>query len=174
MPEPEPLYPITSKGRRREFVQYEHAGPWQSKRKFYERDRQGRFSSLLIVFSFVPWRSAPTDRKTTNASACVGLAQSCADSSRCSVRFIEAMQAVGDRSRRQPMFYLRLTSWDVAVTLVLVIRGGLWLGEYLDLTGCRATLISETSPRALLPDHRAEERNPHSRPATRLLCRLHR
>ena len=40
---------------------------------------------------------------------------------------------------------------NVAVTLVLVIRGGLRLGEYLDVTGSRATLNCETSPRTLLP-----------------------
>ena len=72
------------------------------------------------------------------------------------------------------MFYLRLTSWDVAVTLLLVIRGGLWLGEYLDVTVSRATSISETFPRTVLPDHRAEEREPALAAATRLLCRLHR
>ena len=64
--------------------------------EFHERDRQGQFSSLLIVFLFCPLRSAPTDPKTTIASACGWAVQSAASSSQLLDSIcLKRVQAIG-------------------------------------------------------------------------------
>ena len=62
------------------------------------------------------------------------------------------------------------------LSLVLVIRGGLWLGECLGGTASQANGSPETSPRTIGSDRR---RPPMRSPAlvifvVRALCRLHR
>lgn len=62
------------------------------------------------------------------------------------------------------------------LSLVLVIRGGLWLGECLGGTASQANGSPETSPRTFGSDRR---RAPGRSPAlvivdVRALCRLHR
>jgi hypothetical protein len=63
------------------------------------------------------------------------------------------------------------------LTLLLVIRGGLWLDECLDVTVVGRNALAETSPRTFVPDQRraADASSALSEsPAIRTLCRLHR
>lgn len=65
-------------------------------------------------------------------------------------------------------FYLRLTLVIDAcgLTLVLAIRGGLWLAECLDVTAVGQNLADETSPRTFVSDQRGQ---PSGSPAPRAI-----
>lgn len=110
--------------------------------RFYESDCQGRFSSSLIAFRS-PQQSAPTVPRATRVRWNGWAEQSYAsDASSMPLsihwRRSQAQPAITRGCR--PWFYLRLTAARTAygLTLLLVIRGGLWLDECLDVTDCRA------------------------------------
>ena len=73
-------------------------------------------------------------------------------------------------------FYLRLAAVPRrGLTLLLVIRGGLWLGECLDVTVVGRNVLAETLPRTIRPGSMSVlEVVTHSRrsPLNRTLCRL--
>lgn len=53
------------------------------------------------------------------------------------------------------------------LSLVLVIRGGLWLAECLGETASQANALNETSPRPIGSDrHRTRDGSPHSQPSS--------
>ena len=54
-------------------------------------------------------------------------------------------------ARGEPWFYLRLGP-EAGLTLIRVLREGLWLDECLGLTVGRANDLVETAPRTLVPD----------------------
>jgi len=51
----------------------------------------------------------------------------------------------------EPWFYLRLGR-EAGLSLIRVLREGLWLGECLGVTVSRANDLVETGPRTLVPD----------------------
>src|ERR1051325_4788441 len=65
----------------------------------------------------------------------------------------------------------------VDMSLVLVIRGGLWLGECLDVTVVGRNVLAETHPRTFVSDSsEISSWVTHTRRSSliRALCRLHR
>src|SRR6188474_1235809 len=109
--------------------------PATAGRGFYESDCQGQFSSLLIAFRSCPLQSAPTDRNAGIVRTRGWAEQSyAADSSSVSPLILsETISSAPSITwqRCRSWFYLRLTlRMDVrGLSLLLVIRGGLWLGK---------------------------------------------
>ena len=75
----------------------------------------------------------------------------------------------------EPWFYLRLGQ-VAGLSLIRVLREGLWLDECLGVTVSRANDLLETAPRTLVPDPGAvaEGNAPTAASWIRALARLHR
>jgi len=65
----------------------------------------------------------------------------------------------------EPWFYLRL-GHETGLSLIRVLREGLWLDECLGVTVSRANDLLETAPRTLVPDPGADAEGnaPHRGP----------
>ena len=129
---------------------------------FYESDCQGQTSSSLIAGRSFPWQSAPTAEGARPPGAS-GYAGQSASASFTSIQLPIRLDECKRWGRATRTMVLSETRHAAGLTLLLVPRGGLELGECLGLTAGRANGQLETAPRTVVPD--PESRSEGTSPA---------